>query len=42
MGEAGNTDHFRIRQGIEGDLDVVSCKHASSLVNLGEDVRVDV
>lgn len=42
MEEADNTDHIRIRQGIEGDLDVVSRQHASSLVDLGEDMRVDV
>ena len=41
-GRTGNTYHVGICQRVEGDLDVVACQHASSLVDLGEDVRVDV
>ena len=39
---AGNAYHVGIRQRVEGDFDVVACQHASPLVDLGEDVRVDV
>jgi len=37
----GSTHHVKIRQRVEGDLDVVARQHASSLVDLGKDVRVE-
>ena len=42
MRRVGDTHHLRIRQRVERDFNVVARQHASSLVNLGEDVRVDV